>query len=252
MSHNPLRIGVAVTTMNRPKTLKLWLRKYERFCQPIQSGMGVEFVLHIQHDYKHKRRGIAASKNECLRVLMAKQCDYLFLFDDDCFPIHPQWWQPFVEACLRTGQHHFLWLMDDSAKYPITIGRKKLNEIDGVSVFRNSQGCCMFLTRQAVEVVGAFDESLGTYGGEHEDYSIRIHGAGLTYMGPYLSVPGIEEYIYSLDIQGADKYAAALGNEYDAAHNRARSSIPANYNAEKTDGTLTARKRIHLPLMPAV
>ena len=57
----------------------------------------------------------------------------------------------------------------------------------------------MFLTKEAVEKVGAFDERFGRYGFEHADYSDRIHSAGLTPMGKYLCPAGAGEYIYAMD-----------------------------------------------------
>lgn len=215
-----IRIGVGVSTMNRPKTLNLWLKQYQRYC----NDPDATFYLHIARDYPLKRKGVAGVKNECLRAL--KHCDYIYLFDDDCFPIHPDWWKPFIEAHLRTRQHHFLWLMDDSARNLPGMGRKLIKVVDGVSIFHNAQGCCMFMTKAIVDAVGGFAEFEGAYGFEHENYSYRCREVmGEKMETPFISVPGIEDYIYSLDVQGVKPYINQLGNEVDKDTGRLKSAI---------------------------
>jgi hypothetical protein len=208
---NTLLIGVGCTTYNRPRTLKLWIKQFLKHTQNLPEG--IEIGYHIQHFHPKKHSGIAAVKNECLRALKADGCDYYFLFDDDCFPIHDMWYAPFIEAHLRTGQHHFLWLKDDSAYYPINVGRKLLKEENGVTIFRNAQGCCMFMTKNVIEEVGGYDEKFGAYGSEHENYSMRCMQLGYNTLGPYLSTPGIEEFIHSLDVCGTQGYIHQLGTE---------------------------------------
>lgn len=206
-----LTIGVGVTTYNRPRTLKLWMKQFLRHTRNLPEGFEVAY--HVQHFNPRKHSGIAAVKNECLRVLMREQADYIFLFDDDCFPIHDLWFAPFIEAHLRTGQHHFCWLKDDSAMYPPTVGRKLLKEENGVTVFRNSQGCCVFVTKHVINEMGGFDEKFGLYGSEHENFSLRCLQLGFNTMGPYLSTPDIEHFIHSLDVCGTAGYLSQLGTE---------------------------------------
>lgn len=222
-------IGVGVTTFNRPRTFRLWMKQFLKHTANLPDG--IEIVYHVQTFYPQKHSGIAAVKNACLRELTRENCDYIFLFDDDCFPIRDDWWMPFIEAHLRSGQHHFLWLKDDSDLYPPSIGRKKLKEENGVSIFRNSQGCCMFLTRPAVNACGAFDEKFGLYGSEHENYSLRVFKLGMNTMGPYLSVPGIEEYIYSLDVMGTKPYQSQLDREVEVSGRLRSAGNPAKMRA---------------------
>jgi GT2 family glycosyltransferase len=57
----------------------------------------------------------------------------------------------------------------------------------------------MFMTKDVVERVGAFNESFGLYGYEHTEYSIRCKMEGLA---PHHNVcpDGAEDYIYSMDL----------------------------------------------------
>jgi hypothetical protein len=224
------------------------MRQFQKHTHNLPEG--VEIVYHIQPFYPQKHSGVAAVKNACLRELWTEDCDYFFLFDDDCFPVHDEWWMPFIEAHLRTGQHHFLWLMDDSEKYPLMLGRKKLKEENGVAVYRNSQGCCMFFTRQAVNACGAFDEKFKLYGSEHENYSLRLHKLGLNTIGPYLSVPGIEKYIYSLDVIGTEPYVTYLGNEVDnqGKLKSAGNTTALRESATRNEKLLREATRLRIPL----
>lgn len=211
MSDNTIRVGIGITTTaTRRKTFALCMRQLNKHTVP-QNG--VEFVYHVQTFYPLKHSGISAVKNCCIRELMAKDCDYLFLFDDDCFPVHDDWIWPFIEAHVKTKQHHFLYLADVSDRYPLGVGQKKMESKNGVDIYRGAQGCCIFTTRHAIEKIGGFDENYKGYGWEHENFSVRHWLMQLNTYGPFLSLPNIQDYIYSLDIQGLGKYEKMLGNE---------------------------------------
>lgn len=204
-----MKIGVGVTTtFKRPRTYKLWQSQFIKHTKSLPEGL--EIVWHTQMFYPQKHRSIAEVKNLCLKAL--KDCDFIFLFDDDCFPIRDDWYAPFIETYMRTGNHHFLWIIDDSAFYPPDVGRKLINWKDGVHIFKNCMGCCMFLTNAAANNV-EFDERFTGYAFEHEDLSFQVHQLGLNPYGQFLSVPDIEKYIYSLDILGTYPYKERLGSE---------------------------------------
>ena len=175
-------IGVGITSHNRPEHLKMWnnyLDSNPFGDQPYQAM--------IYEDKKGK--GVAHSKNVCLKAL--KDCDYIFLFDDDCIPIKDKWWNFFIEASKETAEQHFLYLKPTS-----TI--KKIGETDRLEFFNNCGGCFMFLTKEVIEKVGAFNKKYGRYGYEHAGYTKRIYEAGLT-SEMYIHVKGAEDYITSFD-----------------------------------------------------
>ena len=151
-------IGIAITTTSARPHHKAYWENIALF-SPLCVGMKIKFI----HDVK----GVAAAKNECLREL--KDCDYVFLFDDDCFPIKEGWAQMFIDAHNVTGCHHFSYLHD-------------------YLHIRN---------------VGAFNEAFGLYGYEHVEYSVRCKLAGLA---PHHNVcpDDAPDFIYSMDL---DSYA---------------------------------------------
>ena len=92
------KIGIGVTTTpNRSGYVDNWLNHFEKV-KP------TNYHLHIHEDVNYK--GVAFSKNQNLKTLA--DCDYIFLFDDDCYPIKEGWDEYFI----NTNEHHLLFLND--------------------------------------------------------------------------------------------------------------------------------------------
>ena len=179
-----MKIGIGVTTYNRPKHIKL-LGEQLRKTRSVDSRDW--HITYIAED--DPRKGIAYRKNECLREL--KDSDYVFLFDDDTLPIKKGWAEFFIEAHKASGQHHFLYLKETPTIKQLCVHLKPEDPLTpslpySINEYNNCGGCFMFLTKEVIEKVGAFDETFGLYGFEHCDFSDRIHMAGLTPMGKYL------------------------------------------------------------------
>lgn len=189
------KIGIGVTTYLRPKHLKLFLD------QVVANTSHFKMVV---ADDSKDRKGIAFRKNQCLEKL--KDCDYIFLFDDDTFPISKGWVDFFVHAHKESGQHHFLYL----TKQRNGIGDIHKTEAQctfgPVKSYNSSNGCFMFLTKQVLEKVGKFGEYPNLYGYEHAGYTKRVFAAGLTPMGEYLCPAGAEKYLYCLDFDSWGEY----------------------------------------------
>lgn len=138
---------------------------------------------------------IAIDKNCLIKHCYDAGREYIFIFDDDTFPIKKGWEMFFIAASKRTGVQHFILGNDEHLQM---IGFE-----NGLNYFRKGTGCMLFLTRQVIEKVGYLNNKYGRYGFEHATYSHRIHKAGLT-PSWYCSVEGWEEYVYSWDLQKED------------------------------------------------
>ncbi len=172
------KIGIGVTTTgNRRNHFDLWVNQV--------AGLGLFDKMSYSKDFDT----IAKAKNNNLNDL--KDCDYIFLFDDDCFPIKEGWAEFFIEHHKRTGNHHFLYLNHT---------HRPINVIDGIGSYLNCGGCFMFLTKEVINKVGYFYDKYEKYGYEHAGYSNRIHQAGLTPSGMCLCPEGSNQYIHSLDL----------------------------------------------------
>ena len=182
------RIGIGITsTPSRPAHLELCLSQMNKY-------MPEDAMLFVAHDTN--KMGVAYQKNKCLEAL--KECDYVFLFDDDCFPIEDGWVDAYISEYIRTGNHHFLKINETPS-----IEIKEV--IDGITSWTNCAGCMMFLTRSAIQTVGMFDESFGRYGYEHAEYTNRIYQNKFNLFGQYLSCTGNDK-IYALDLQGVGSF----------------------------------------------
>ena len=168
------KIGIGITTFNRPDIFKLCLEQVTKYL-PENSKV------YIAKDVPN----ISKAKNECLEAL--KDCEHIFLFDDDCFPIAKDWHLPFIAAGLK----HLLYMKPHHG----------ISSNKGVyTVFTECSGVFMYLTKEVIEKVGYFG-NYGRYGFEHAGYTHRIYKAGLI-PSKYMTLNGTEKLIHSLDLDG--------------------------------------------------
>lgn len=194
------KIGIGITSYKRPEMLKKCL-------DSIHKHTFMDNVTIYVADDSIERKGVAYRKNECLRAL--KDCDYIFLLDDDVEVIHDNWIMFFIQNHLFTKQHHFLYLQKSHRVKRVV----RLNNTQSmVYSFHDCGGVFMFLTKESVNRVGAFDEEYIFWGLEHADYSKRVHKAGLTSFGEYLCIEGTENYIYSEDYSNPN-HKSSITNE---------------------------------------
>ena len=167
-------IGIGVTTYERPQVFELFMRQLDKFCPK-------DYKLHVAKDIPN----VSQAKNECLKTL--QDCDHIFLFDDDCFPIADNWTDYFIKSNLS----HTLYMKSQHNAQLI---------LDDYTVFNDCSGVFMYLTKEVVIKVGYFGD-YGRYGFEHAGYSHRINKAGLTPY-KYICLNDTNKYIHSLDLEG--------------------------------------------------
>lgn len=187
-----VRIGIGVTS-NDPN-------KWHETGKPFSGFQCSRIGTSITSDYCDDQISVSHDKNKLINSFYDKKypADYIFIFDDDCFPIREYWADFFINASRSTGIDHFVLCKPD---HNVLIEKQPI-----VSLYQTGTGCMMFLTRKCIEKVGYINSAYGKYGYEHAGYSWRIHRAGLT-PSWYVSVNGWEKFIYSwdLDKEGADK-----------------------------------------------
>lgn len=200
VSHN--KIGIAITTHNRPDVLAKSLEQHRKYLPPgavvfvIDDGSNPPATAPgwcnlIRHD---NSKGIVASKNASLECLMDSGCEHLFLWDDDAYAIADNWHVPYVES----PEPHLAYQFLDLA------GPHKLNDLavlysdDKHVAYTGQRGVMLYYHRSAIEHVGGFDWVYGRGMYEHGDLALRIHNAGLTTWA-YADVTGSDKLIHSLD-----------------------------------------------------
>jgi len=182
-----MNIGIGVTSYNRPECLKECLEKINK-----HTFMD-NVTLYVATDTDEDRQGVAKRKNECLRAL--KDCDYVFLFDDDCFPINDGW----IENFINSGYEHLMYLN------PLHV---LMSSNDTCDFYHDCGGVFMYMRKSAVERVGAFNEKFEKYSFEHADYSIRI----LNEKHKYPCLKNTHEYIYAHDYS-TPNHKSSITNE---------------------------------------
>lgn len=173
-------IGVAISTCNRREMLLDTIQHWKDMLpngavlvvvddasdQPVPDIAGVDT---IRLPY---RLGVAGTKNACITALIDRDCEHLFIADDDVFPIHSDWWKPYVDSpephlsyqWERPNHSNWTKIHDDGHHWAIDFPR----------------GVLLYFHRTVFNQVGGFDVAHGKWGGEHVELAQRIYDAGLT------------------------------------------------------------------------
>lgn len=175
MSKLNTKIGVGVTTADPDKYLSHMVK---------WDGLII---------FNTDQISIARDKNKLIKQLYVLGCDYIFIFDDDTFPIKDGWAEFFVDAAEKNCVNHFVLAND----FHFGSGKKLCEDLTS---YESGAGCMLFLTRKVIETVGYINTAYGKYGWEHLSYSYRIFRGALA-PSPGTAVDGWEEYIYAYDLQ---------------------------------------------------
>lgn len=196
------RIGIAITTHNRPEVLK---RAIEQHMKHLPSGALVVVVddgskpaAVVPDNVKLVRLdpsgGIVASKNASLTMLVDAGCEHLFLWDDDAWPIADNWHLPYIESPEPHLAYQFLDLAGPRKINDMTVLYRDYKHI----AYTGQRGVMLYYHRSAIDKVGGFDPVYGRGMYEHPDLALRIHNAGLTSWA-FADVVGSEKLIHSMD-----------------------------------------------------
>lgn len=187
-----MKIGIGVTTTpNRKNRVDECFNNLDKY-SPIAN-------LFIYNDENFK--GVAYAKNMCIDKL--KHNDYVFLFDDDCFPVDEDWVEYLVTAFENTGENHFLYLNESHQPY--------LKKHTGITIYKECGGVFMAMTKKAINEVGYMDSRYIGWGFEHAGYSNRIHLAGLN-SAPYMMPDKLPNYLFAHDYEG-EKIESSISDE---------------------------------------
>lgn len=191
-------IGIGITTHNRQSLAASTLAKI----QAVTPGARIVIVDDASQPrvripgaevYRFADNvGIARAKNKCLELL--SDCDHIFLFDDDTYPLAPGWTEPYVTS----PEHHLMYLFEAWAS-GTPVGDDAIVYTDANHRAHNhARGCMLYVDRLVLDTVGGMDVRFGMAMNEHLDWSMRIHNAGLTTFR-YMDVVNSEQLIYSMD-----------------------------------------------------
>lgn len=194
------KVGIAITSRNRNDQLAQTLVN-------IRKVTPAAFLIVVVDDASstpvdgatfrfEQNAGIAAAKNKCFELLADAGCDHFFLFDDDCWPVVDNWWQPYTQS----PEPHLAYIFPE---YPDGSDRR-LNdtvEIDRDEkhvAWSHQRGCLLYYKRIVLDTVGGMDWHYGVWGHEHGSLADRIFNAGLT-THRYMDVLNSNTLFHSMD-----------------------------------------------------
>lgn len=206
------RIGVAVTTRNRPDVFAQSLQHHREHLPPNAVLVVVDDASDkpvAEADFRFDQRvGVARAKNKCLEMLDDAGVEHFFLFDDDTWPVSDNWWQPYIESPEPHLMYCFEW--DGGPPVVATDGQH--------TAWAHPCGPMLYAHRSVLDAVGGMDAAYGTWGHEHVDWSNRIHNAHLT-VWRFADVAGSGELLFCLD---------QIGTERSVSDDERRTQIEAN------------------------
>jgi glycosyltransferase involved in cell wall biosynthesis len=190
-----MNIGIGITTHNRNKAAEHTIEQIKRLAPKGAKIVIVDDASNKPNKYADfvfkSNVGIAAAKNKCFELL--DNCDYIFLFDDDCYPIVEDWHLPYINS----GENHLMMIFDKLHNGKPN-GNRKRTDLGNLSIYENPCGCMLFYTKKCLQLVGGMDTEYGKWGFEHADLSVRIFNAGLTKF-KFVDVKNSLELFYSHD-----------------------------------------------------
>lgn len=225
------KIGIGITTRNRPEMLNSCLSHMKRFtdesyfkhiviyddCSSSEEMLRNQEIVK-QHGmsenyyYGKKQVGVSQSKNSCLHLL-GGMFDYYFLFDDDAFPVKDGWENLYISTSVQSGVEHLL--------YSNHISNVTLFTLDGVNYVHPAYGVVLFFTKNAIQKLGGFAPQFGLYGEEHVDMSVRANMCKLSGNQDYIYAAPIncENYIWCSDlrIDGVSTYFDTPNNSHEVS-----------------------------------
>lgn len=190
-------IGIGVTTHNRHSVAAATLDEIRKRMPPnarlvvVDDASAQPPPFEVTHRFT-QNVGIARAKNKCLELLA--DCDHIFLFDDDTYPIANHWWVPYCTS----PEPHLMYIFQDFANGQKLGDTAKIYDDGKHIAYSHARGCLLYFRRDAIDRVGGFDTAFGKWGWEHVNLSDRIHAAGLTTFA-YMDVVNSRELIRAGD-----------------------------------------------------
>lgn len=203
MSTKINKIGVGIITCNRPDYLKSLLDTLVP-CKDtinelvvVNDGQPVDVSLFKgEWILNEKNIGVGKSKNKALKHLLNKNCDYIFLIEDDMLILNKDIFNKYIEAHKLSGIHHFNYgpgspfnrkqdiqfdlhnrhlLKQNSEVNPKLI--IEYSKDIKVALYEHTVAMFSFFTKEVLEKVGLIDEDFYN-AWEHVDHTYRIIKAG--------------------------------------------------------------------------
>jgi glycosyltransferase involved in cell wall biosynthesis len=203
-----MRNGVAISTFNRPDFLDITLWHWNKYSSENTDIYVVDDGSNKKQENEEvckkyprikliyqENQGISKTKTRGLSEL--KNHDYIFLSDDDCFPIKYNYEDVFIKYHLSSNNHHFIYLIDRIREH--VIHGDKHEVFPGIESYQNCGGMLLFATKYCVNTIGGFDNRMKFYGYEHAQWTSKVFSSGLNPHGKHLCPTEALDYFFTID-----------------------------------------------------
>jgi glycosyltransferase involved in cell wall biosynthesis len=182
------KIGLGVLTYNRPEYFKKIFNSIPLYAVDeiviVNDGTPYGEEIHVPHIQHKKNMGIGISKNDALKHLLNKGCDYIFLMEDDIIIKNPEVFQAYIKASKETGIQHFNYsqhgLMNKLPNSDTPNPRTKIEYNNNIiiNLYLHCVGAFSFYTKKCLDKVGLMDETFYN-ATEHLEHTYNIIKAGM-------------------------------------------------------------------------
>ena len=216
-----MSIGIGITTRNRPECLEACLRHFKEFgygdkiividdnseLRQVNKIIAESFEINVIYKFSNSRLGVSKAKNACLWEL--RDCEHVFLFDDDAWPQRHNWAETWIKINEANDVGHSMFNVTSDAELGLNPAfRAVVNPIEEIGAnetkmvsFSNCFGVMLYFSRKCLDALGGYvSDAPHLYGYEHAQISERAHTAGFTQGHQYLTPSIASELIYSIDI----------------------------------------------------
>tara|TARA_R110000787_G_scaffold190894_2_gene302334 strand:- start:1809 stop:2600 length:792 start_codon:yes stop_codon:yes gene_type:complete len=188
------KIGIGIVTCNRNNFFTKCINsiKKEWYDELVIVNDGDVPIKYAVNNYKiinnKKNIGVCKSKNILFKKLLAKDCDYIFIVEDDMY-FKDNAFQAYIDAHKKTGIDHMMFAYHGPAnKGNISKGKPKPRKVIDYGDFKlalnqHCVGAVCFYTKKCLKEVGLFDENFDKNNFEHVEHSYSLAKAG--YSTPY-------------------------------------------------------------------
>lgn len=166
--------------------------------------------------------GVGKSKNKALKYLIDKDCEYLFLLEDDIVILNDEVFFKYIEASNASNIQHFNFAFHGLDNYinnkPAIKLKIDYSPLTSISLFPNVYGAFSFYTKKCIDTIGYMDENY--YNAmEHVDHTLEIIKAE---MHP--------PFRWFADISNSNLYIKELDNNHSQSQIRKNQDWIANFH----------------------